>query len=253
MNARICYVCYSSPEPDAAALAQAINSHRPAGQEAAAQPTGQNGLAVPMSGGTVTFGTMPAPYPAHELSDDLAQRMAWPSWQADSATWRSHVIATLVGPNESFETLRERASNLLRVAAVVAVRTGASGIGWSANMLFHPTASLTAALLPGIVPANLVVRCLWRGTPEASAGGLGLRTLGLRAFELPEIDHPPTGEDPAAIYNRVMNLCAHVLAKGPVLQHGDTIGTDTHASTRIRHMQDPQGEIVVVLERETSR
>ena len=242
-----CYVCYNDDEPGSAKLEHAVNAHMGAVLSSPAEPSGATGLQVSMPGGGVFLLSIPGPYPAHELTDDLAQRQAWPTWQADSKAWRSHLIATVIPPGDGFPKRRERAADLLQVVSVVASHTGAAGIGWSPTMLFHPTAELAASIARSPVPVDCVIRCLWRGQPGPGGEGMGTTTFGLAAFGLPEIDHPPTGEDPATIYNRMMNLCSYMMENGPVLKDGDTIGIDANASMRIRHDRDPQGELLLSL------
>lgn len=243
----ICYLCYDDEGPGSPALVRVTNEQLGAALVRPAVPSGAAGLQATMAGGIVTLMAMPAPYPAGELTDDLAQRQAWPTWQADSKVWRSHIIAVAIGSGDTFAARKERARNLLQVVSAVATQTEASAVGWSPNMLFHPAASFVAQVAEAPVPVECVVRSLWWQQSGPTGQGVGLRTLGLGAFGLPEVDHPPSGEDLAAIYNRVMNLCSYMLDQGPVLNDGDTIGVDANASMRVQHARGPKGEPLLSL------
>ena len=246
----ICYLCYNDEGPGSDALARAVNGTMDAALARPAQPLGTGGLQATMAGNAgnlISLMAMPVAFPADELTDDLAQRQAWPNWRADSKAWRSHIIAMVMGFGDTLPATRERAGNLLQLVAAAASQTGASGVGWSATALFHPTASFAAMVARAPVPVDCVVRCVWRGQPRPAEPGMGLKTVGLGTFSLPEIDHPPTGEDPVTVYNRVMNLSTYLMDNGSVLKDGDTIGADAHASMRIQHDRSPQGALQLAL------
>lgn len=243
----ISFLCFNDAGPGSEALVRAVNEQLGPTLPQPATPSGTGGLQATMPGGIVSLMAMPAPFPADELTDDLGQRQAWPNWRTDSRAWRSHIIAAALGSGDSFATRRERAVSLLQVVAIAAACGRASAVGWSPNMLFQPAESFLAQAARAPLPVECVVRCLWRGQPKPAGQGMGLTTFGLGAFGLPEIDHPPTGEDPTAIYNRMMNLCSYVLAQGVVLGDGDTIGIDARASMRVQHTRSAKGEPLLLL------
>ena len=62
----------------------------------------------------------------------------------------------------------------------------------------------------------------------------GLVTLGLAPFVGREVDHPPTGEPPDAVYERALNLCLYLMRSGPVIRDGDTIGQTPEQRITVR-------------------
>jgi hypothetical protein len=197
-----------------------------------------------MAGVTISAMAMPFPYPNGELKDDLTQRAAWPGWQSGSASWRSHLVISAMGIGPSIKARKEGVAILLRTAATVACTTGANAIGWSGNLLFHPTDSFDEAVARMPLPPNILIRCIWRG-PRTR---LSAHTVGLGEFDLPEIDHSSTGDDAGAIYNRIMNLSAYLLEHGMVLKDGDTIGVDSRANMQIKHDHDEAGRLLLALQ-----
>jgi hypothetical protein len=183
------------------------------------------------------------------LADDLAQRAAWPEARAKSPTWRSHVVVSGFGKPKTLAEARGYAEEVMFVASVLARESGASAVGWPARGLFRPAAAFAERVGQTPLPADILIRCLWRGMPRPGGAGLGATTRGLHLFDLPEIDHPPTGEDPGTINDRLHNLASYLITNGPVLKDGDTIGIDARAMARIRHARDAAGRLVLQVTR----
>lgn len=220
----IAYLIYRDGMPDQAEAVRLLAEGMPAAMQ----------RVHPMS--------MPMPIPGPPPRD-LAQEAAWPGWQDHWPQHRGHLMLTTFGKGRSFEALCDSAEALLQGASVLVSRSPVLAVGWSANLLYHPAAAFSASLARGMPPVDVLVRCQWRGRGPTTAA----RTEGLAAFGLPEFDHEATGEDPDAIYNRIMNLCFYVLQDGKLLGDGDTIGTTPTAELRVRHGQDDSGALVLVL------
>ncbi|WP_408906643.1 DUF4261 domain-containing protein [Roseomonas sp. CAU 1739] len=119
-------------------------------------------------------------------------------------------------------------------------------MAWSGNLLFHDSALFSRAVAYSSLPPDVVVRCHWRGRPPS---GLGARTEGLRALGLPELDYPPTGEDADTIDTKLKNVAAYLIAKGMVLNDGDTFSIGNNAPVNVKHTKDESGNMVLMLER----
>jgi hypothetical protein len=61
-----------------------------------------------------------------------------------------------------------------------------------------------------------------------------LVTQGLEPFVGREIQHPPNGDGPAELYNRVLGLATYLIQNGPVIAEGDTIGASQAERIRVR-------------------
>jgi hypothetical protein len=204
---------------------------------------------LPMRSGLLVVMVINGPMPPSELSDDSAQRAAWPEAAAKSATWKSHVVVCGFGKPKTLPEARAHAEDVMFVASVLARDSGASAVGWPGCGLFRPAADFAERVGKTPLPADIMIRCLWRGTPLPDGAGLGATTRGLHLFNLPEIDHPPTGEDPGAINDRLLNLASYLIANGPVLKDGDTIGIDARATARVRHVRDAAGSLMLEVTR----
>lgn len=243
MSPSICYLSYSSAAPDDSVLRAILDFPPPNDLPG----TPEHGIAMWPAPRKVLAMMVPAPYPAHELADDLAQRAAWPDWRNACKAWRSHVILTILGGGDEFASARDRALALLRAASVVALQTECDAVAWSGSLLFHRAQDFAQAVARGGAPADLLVRCRWANASGPQRLGIEARTFGLAAFGLPEFHHPATGEAPAVIYDRLMNLCSYVLATGVIIQDGDTIGVDERAGMQVRHDRDADGKLSLVL------
>lgn len=239
-----CYICYMTSEPPRPSILRACE-HR-----AEILPPGwslstHDGLVLHTPAATIAIETKPFPYPTDDLTNDLAQHAAWPEWRRESRAWRSHLVLR-AGPTEADEYgQRAAAADLMRVTAVLAVGTGGAAVGWSANLLFQPVSDFAAAVARSPLPVEVLVRCRWYGDDWSR---LGTRTGGLGAFDLPEIDHLPTGEDATRIAARVLDLSAWMLAGGLVMQDGETLGARAEGAMRVRHIRDAGGGLVLRLE-----
>jgi hypothetical protein len=159
-----------------------------------------------------------APLPAECFRDDAHQR-AWPGWMEAARAQRAHLIVShLAAATDTAGAV---------AAAVLCGMTPALGVNWAANGLFvAPEAwrRAAAAMRPDQLPMPELIRPRWYAGEVAGAQAPGLVTEGLRPFVGREVDHPPTGEPPGAVYERALNLCLYLMRAGPVIKDGDTIG-----------------------------
>ena len=242
MSSLICFVCHDGDNPTPAELATAVNDRAGTVLKRAAESK-ETGFTVHMPGGMVMTMSLPAPFPDPVL-DDLAQRMAWPEWPAAHKAWRSHMVVFIMGYPKTSEGTRAAAASLLQAASAAASGTGASALAWGGSLVFHTSVSLADKLKTALLPPEFLIRpVFWR----EGDGRVGMRTEGLRVLGLPEINHPPTGEDAGSVYNRMMNLCSYVLDRGPVLADGHTFGTDQTPSMRVHHDRDAEGNLLVTV------
>lgn len=223
MKPSICYLTYRSVPPDERTIRAILD-------------------ALPEDGGPrllfLSF-TVPAPFPASDITDDIEQRGAWPTWREDIRGWKGHVVLSALGAEKTFEGKRREAARVLHAAAAVANATGADSVAWSGSMVFRPTAAFMAEVKLDGPPVTLLVRSRWVQAPGEP--GPEMRTRGLDTLGLPEFHHVATGEPPVTIFTRVMNLCAYVLTNGPVLKDGHTFGTDERPAMRVHETVDEAG------------
>lgn len=243
-NQPICYIAYASALPSVGAIARVLEDRRAALPDDLTIEAGET-LSLRTSATGVFFMRVDAAYPVSDIPDDLCQRAVWPAWQEESRRWRSHLIVVGMGASGDATARKTGAADLLRIAAAIAEGTRASAIAWSGALLFQPPEAFAAAVARSPLAPEVLVRACWYGSGWERAG---IRTMGLADFDLPELDHPPTGEDAQEVAMRVLNLAAYLLAQGMVLQDGDTIGYSATASMRVHHAHTPEGALYLRLE-----
>lgn len=79
MKPIILYFTYPGAAPSAGDMDRAIKTSLATHLTGLTKLSGDHGLAAPMPGTTVMLKAMPASFPANELTNDLAQRGAWPT------------------------------------------------------------------------------------------------------------------------------------------------------------------------------
>lgn len=246
----IAYVCFQNSEPPADHMARAVRDSLGLSVDAIGDGGGQ-AQSFSTDAGLVSLIPMPFPYPypASDLTDDLGQRAAWPNWQTEIGNWKSHVIVTTIGSATSFDARKLAVATTLRAASAVARQSGASAVGWSGNVLFCPAARFVDMVAKSAIPIEVVVRSQWGWAGQTVGQRPEVKTRGLRFFELPEIEHPATGEDAVTLYNRVMSISRYMIDHGPILKDGHTLGGDGTPLMRIREKAEPDGGLTLVIER----
>ena len=87
-----------------------------------------------------------------------------------------------------------------------------------------------------------VLLCVAVKLAREPAGLLGFRkatlsgaTRGLATFGLMEIEARDFPDDIAALNATWLDLAAYLIAEGPVIKHGDTVGPDETTKMLVRH------------------
>lgn len=192
--------------------------------EAVAAPEG--GTVLLAGGRTLIVTPVDMPLPAECFHDDAHQR-GWPGWLEAARAQRAHLLVATLDTAAGTPSAVQGAALVFATAAVLCELTPALGVSWAANRLFlAPDAArqAAAAMRPDQLPLPELIRPLWQADDPKAPRALGLVTLGLGPFVGREVEHPPTGEPPGAVYERVLNLCLYLMRAGPVIKDGDTIG-----------------------------
>jgi hypothetical protein len=205
------------------------------------------GLLLPMRSGAVIVSVVPSPLKLTGLADDMAQRALWPEWRVESPSWRSHVVVSAFGETKSFALAKLCAEDVLRVSAVLAAQSRASGVLWTASGLMLPAAAFARAIERTPLPVEVLFRWISRAGSGTASARTGLTTLGLHLFGLPEIDQPPTGENLVVLCERLLGVAGQLLSRGTIPRDGEVIGLDERVVGRIRHAQDADGRQVLVI------
>jgi hypothetical protein len=171
---------------------------------------------------------------------------AW-YWPEAALELQSHAAHAIVGLLPSRVDRLDAAMLLTRITAAVAVAAEAVAVLWSPGRLVHsPSAffeyaeKMTRRRLPLYLWINF-------GLQRNSDGSHALATTGLEAFGHLEIEVAGSSRQPKQLLDMVFNVAHYVLAKGSVLQSGETLGTRAEEKIAIERgpsFRDPSTTVV---------
>jgi hypothetical protein len=196
---------------------------------AGAEPA-ENLVLLRVGGGTAMVSLMDRPIPNQELQQVC--RFAW-YWRAACETVRdhkAHFLVILMGTE-----LDKLNSALLQTKIVAAVIEQSDAVASYWGMNLQPRDVFlkgSESASPDNIPVTLWVN--YRISREAS-GNFSLSTRGLKDFGLMEIETKDAPMPGLELFDLVLGATQYLIAKGPVVQDGDTIGQSTKQRIRVRH------------------
>lgn len=182
----------------------------------------------------VICGLMQAPIPVGAVELACLQSKFWPESAEEMREQRRHVIVTVNGGGDPVKRM-----HILTQATIALTDAcpAAMAVLWcSSGQLLPPAvfASVAGEFTPHEPVLPIWVNILSIHNEDGSSAGF---TQGLAAFDLMEFETLKTPESPEALQARLYGLAGYVIANGPVIKDGDTIGTD--ASERIKVIYSP--------------
>jgi hypothetical protein len=210
-----------------------------------APPGGGGGLTLTMGSNPIAVMPMGAPLPIGTLDQATAGNVLWPDAARVLSRHHAHVIVASLQkqPHEIADRVTA-AANVTRVCAAIASITSSLGIYWTTSETAFEIKRFQATTAPmsgGKCPIDVWVRLhLFKGNPNGKAIPIGCATMGLSSFVGREIEFEPSLLSPGIIAQRVQGTIAYLLARGPVLQHGDTLGVSETERIRIEHADKGQ-------------
>lgn len=229
------------PDPDS--VAGTIRAWT--GARAEPEGVGEERFTLGLGGVSVAVQVIGSPVPAGELDAACAASWHWPEAARALRGHRAHLLVAGTGGGDALD----RALAVTHAAGACAEVAGALGVSWGAAGLVHsaPDFAEEAAGAARDAPAvHLWVRYALerRGTTST------VRTHGLDAFGLPEIEIRDSRRGPEDLLE-VMTLAAgYTLEHGAVLGDGDSFGRSDDETIVVRHRPAPSGSgrSVMVLE-----
>ncbi|MFO0904408.1 MAG: DUF4261 domain-containing protein [Pirellulales bacterium] len=197
-----------------------------------------------VDGATVMFAKMPAPIPDASVPAER-KTLLWPNVNSSLSGHKSHWIVTVVGKADGKPLDRAR---LLTKAVHTFLSTHAAALGvfWGGHG--HPVSSATFRELAkksfrsGEDPFEIWVEFQVGWLPEGMAGGKSAGyTRGLSDLDLKDLETVCAYEPPSDLLDRLHGLAQYLLAKGPVIRDGDTIGHDANEKIRVVYSQSQFG------------
>ncbi|XXF78801.1 DUF4261 domain-containing protein [Myxococcaceae bacterium GXIMD 01537] len=182
---------------------------------------------------TVTLARMPAPIPWSDLERPARAAWHWPDAVERLQAHTAHFIVAVHAPGVA---PLDAALLLTRVVAAATATHDACGIYWGEGPVVNAPDDFIDEALKGSrehLPLYLWLAFHLEREPDHS---FTLRTSGLRAFGLMELEVVASREKPAMLVDRAFTFAHYLLDHGPVLRDGDTIGLSAQERLRVRHL-----------------
>ena len=188
------------------------------------------------NGVTVSLLLIDEPIPAGALAEAYAESdFVWSGGKDIFQKHKSHIIVVpLDEPKDRAETLRAVYATTCITGAICTL-TDAIGVYWeNAETISNSKAAIVAAMeLPkGQLPLLQWVRPSVRYSTDGKQ--VGIFTQGLRMFSGREIEFPPSDLPAAIVGQRVLTLAEYLISRGPIVNDGDTVGTDKDERIRVK-------------------
>jgi hypothetical protein len=186
---------------------------------------------------------MPAPIPAEDLKGPIATTWLWPGVASDMASHKGHLIVTAVAASGDVDPVEHRKVLTQVVASVVASTEGALGVYWGeAGLLIK--GGVFVGIAKEMLPHDTALM-LWvdfRVGPVDQESGLSYGfTDGLEELGLMELVTENATESPGDLRERLMNIAAYLVANGPVIADGNTVGSDAEETITVIYGPSPFG------------
>jgi hypothetical protein len=207
-----------------------------------AAPSAENSHLLLVGGGMMALMSVDAPMPPGALDGPVAgAEFTWPQARATVADHKAHVIVASMADAKDWRAALARATDVSVIAAAIGDVAPAMGAIWCAADLIAPMEKFqeaVASALAGKPPVDSWVRInLFKAATENGQPGIGVTTAGLVPFIGREIEFRPARLHPAVAAQRVLGTAAYLLASGPVLEHGHTLGVSQAEAIRVRHVE----------------
>jgi Domain of unknown function (DUF4261) len=173
--------------------------------------------------------SIPVPVPNHELDRPAATSWLWPNATDAIAKVGSHVIAFT-----SHRDVVDAHLALTRLVVAVAKATDAMGVYWGAAG--HVVRADVFESFAREFAGQALPLLLWidfRGFADGSTAHLA--TVGMTAFALMEIEIFRSAKPIAELRDFAVNIASYLIANGPVIADGNTVGGTAEERVVVRH------------------
>ena len=230
---RHCFVLCGASEPEDLSCADEVVG-RVLGPGYTAEVSEGNIVSVTHGEDTVGFlAHMPMPIPEGEAAENADGNFLWPDGKEEAAQHQSHVIVTNLGggdqtPVQSALTVSQLALVALEVFDGIGVYWGNASVSNAREVFENFCTDISEEDLP--VPVWLRFQFI-RGDNEE----VGLYTLGMSQFGLMDIEVDQSDMEPMDLFEFVSNIAHYLIQSGPVIEDGNTVGTNADQRILVRH------------------
>lgn len=211
-------------------LAEAVRKRADAKDKFIGAEPGDNLVLLRIGGGTAMVSLMHGPIPKQELQQVCRHAWYWSAACDSVKDHKAHALVVLMGTG-----LGKLDSALLQTKIVAAVIEESNAVAayWGVNLqsrddFLNGSSKASATSIPVPLWVN------YRMSRESS-GNFTLSTHGLADFGLMEIESRNAPMPARELFDLVLGASQYLIAKGPVIKDGDTIGHSPQQRIRVRH------------------
>lgn len=191
-------------------------------------------ITVTCGGDTVGFlAHIPAAIPGGEAEEHADGNFLWPNGRDEAAAHCAHVIVTNIGSNE--QTPIQSAIAVSRLALVALELFDGIGVYWG-NASVCNSRTVFEGFCDDISDEHVPVPVWLRFQPVRVADDeIGLYTLGMRQFNLMDIEVDRCKMSASELFEFVSNIAHYLIQSGPVIADGNTVGGSDEDRILVRH------------------
>lgn len=230
---RHCFVLCSTATPhDLSSAASIVSDVFGAGYSADYDE--KNIVTVARGDETIGFlAHMPAAIPGGEAEENADGNFLWPNGREEAATHRAHVIVTNMGAGD--QSPIQSAISVSRLALVALRLFDGIGVYWG-NASVCNSRAVFEDFCQDISDEHVPVRVWLRfQLVRASDDSIGMYTLGMRQFDLMDIEVDRCTLDVGDLFEFVSNIAHYLIQSGPVIADGNTVGGSAEERILVHH------------------
>jgi Domain of unknown function (DUF4261) len=260
------FICYlvlgSAKSANSEELCQLINTHFGSLLDLLGKPSTAGEVSVGQEGFLIKFGDsvlavifMQRPLPEDAWGPAVKLDRFWPDALKTMQKHKTHLVVSNVTTAKSHGDRLKLASAVTITSAALSMMLQAQAIVWaSGDVIIEPQrfAMDARSIQNGDAPVGSWLSLTWL---DGSSDLSGVRTFavltsGLMPFLDREIELAPTALPPLTIAEIVYSAAAYLVAKGPVIESGETIGLKSRPMMRATLKTQGQRRGVPVIELE---
>jgi Domain of unknown function (DUF4261) len=191
------------------------------------------------------------PQPLESLEAAFKVNFTWPEARQMIAQYTAHVMLVVMGEQQGFKDATAASHALAMAALALAGMHGAIAVFWAPSLALLRGKSVASGIediQAGRPPLGLWVA--FSPWVDRETRAVGLFTIGLQEFVGREIEMVPRTEPLGFAVQRALSLAEYLLAKGPVVKDGDTIGYSNTERLKITFLDQGSKPVMQVLTEE---